>query len=57
MDTLGIFWLILFSVIGIITFIKLRHSSATKKTSKNNDCDGGNFERIYGITKRNKSKK
>ena len=31
MDALGIFWLVLYSIIGIVTFIKLRASSSTTR--------------------------
>lgn len=54
MDALGIFWLILFSVIAIIAFVKLRTSSTTKKTGNNNNRNSGNSERIYSIAEGNK---
>ena len=54
MDTLGIVWTVLFSIIAIIAFVKLRISAAAKKSSNNDNRNSRNSERIYSIAKGNK---
>lgn len=60
MDALGIFWIVIYSIIAIISFIKLRTSSSSSSDKTGNQdnsdsrkpyCIGGITERQQGISK------
>jgi hypothetical protein len=51
MDALGIFWLVLYSIIGIVVLLKLRLTSPSSNHHKNNDNKSDCIKSIAQIKK------
>jgi hypothetical protein len=54
-DTLGIFWIVIFSILAIVSFIEMRRSSSVSSPKKADNHNNSNNHKPYcidGITER-----